>query len=199
MENENNSNLAMEKKVISNEQQPNYFHYIIQSIKDPNTILSHDFKGYHQFGLINMIIFLGLILLSSFIGLLDYLDALEWFGFGDYFNYLGRTLSFAIAIVIVIPVFVKVAASNGSKFHMNYFLEKFGAFFILPSILLLVSLPLEALGITVSSWFSSLATTFLYIGVFMTSYLYVSRNNMKTAFIFVAGFYFVYRLLLMIL
>ncbi|MBP2075840.1 hypothetical protein [Oceanobacillus polygoni] len=177
----------------------NYFQYVMQVIKEPDHLLSDETQGKQQFGLITLIAFLGLILLSNVIGIFTYLDALRYLGFSDYFNYFERTIAYAVALALLLFVLKNVANKNGKTYDLNFFFEKLGALLVFPSILLLVSIPLELVDITIYSWFSSLAYTFLYLSIFLISYFFVAKNNLKTAVLFVAGFYFVYRLIFLIL
>lgn len=177
----------------------NYFQYAMDVLKNPDTHLSTNVNGKQQFGIITIIFFLVLVILNSLTGILGYMDTLRYFGFNDYFNYFERGLSFALAIAAVILVFKKVAEKNGNEYELDFYYEKFGAMLVLPSAVLLLSIPLNILDITIHSWISSLAFTFLYLGVFLFSFLFVEKNNYKTAVFFVAGFYLVYRLIYYIL
>lgn len=196
MESQNKTEVVeSQEKPSGSGQQDSYVQYIIQTIKNPEDILSDKFKAKHQFGLITMIAFLILILISNLVGLIPQSDYLEYYGFSDYFTYFNSAISYALALFILLFVFKNNAAKTGTPYEMNYFLEKLGAFLVIPSILLLISIPLQLLDITIHYWLSSLATTILYVGVFMISYLYVARNNIKTALIYLAGFYIAYRLI----
>lgn len=201
MENEvkTDSVVDEQKEKPKSGQVDNYFQYVLKTLKEPDSILTEEAKGKHQFGLITIIAFLVLIFLSNFLSFFEYLDMARYFGFSDYFNYFHRTISYAIALAVLILVYQNVASKKGLKYDWNFFFEKLGAWLILPSIFLLLSIPFDLLNITIHSWISSLATIFLNIAVFMISYLYVARHDIKTAALFLTGFYVVYRLILLIL
>lgn len=197
-----NQNEVMEKKKGNNGNEGklgNYFQYVKQVLKDPDHVLSDETQSKQQFGLITLIAFLGLILLSNIVGIFTYLDALRYLGFSDYFDYFERTIAYAAALALLMFVFKNVANKNGKTYDLNFFFEKLGALLVVPAILLIVSIPLELVDITIYSWFSSLAYTFLYLSIFLISYFFVAKNNLKTAVLFVAGFYFVYRVIFLIL
>ncbi len=198
---ENQDQVIIEKPEGPNrkEQLDNYFQYVIQAIKDPDHLLSDEVKGKHQFGLITLIAFLGLVLLSNLVGIFQYLDALRYLGFSDYFDYFDRTISYGVTLALLILFFKNNASKIDNRYDLNFFFEKFGALLAIPSLLLLLSIPLELLDVTIYLWFSSLAYTLLYLSVFMISYLYVAKNNIKTAIFYVAGFYFVYQIVSLIL
>lgn len=181
------------------EQIGNYFQYIVQIIKDPDQLLSENVRGKHQFGLITIIVFLALVALSSIVTIFNYLDSLRYFGFSDYFNYFERAIAYGVALAGIIFVFKSFAEKKGRKYDLNFFFEKLGALLVIPSVFLVISLPLELIDVTIHSWFSSLGYTFLYLSIFLISYLFIAKNNFKTAILFVAGFYFVYRLIYLIL
>ncbi|MDO6450446.1 hypothetical protein [Oceanobacillus profundus] len=199
MENQNEAVEKQKENKWKGGQLGNYFQYVMQVIKNPDHLLSDGTQSKQQFGLITLIAFLGLILLSNVIGIFTYLDALRYLGFSDYFNYFERTIAYALALALLMFVFKNVAAKNGKSYDLNFFFEKLGALLVVPAILLIVSIPLELVDITIYSWFSSLAYTFLYLAIFLISYFFVAKNNLKTAVLFVAGFYFVYRLIFLIL
>ncbi|WP_010098228.1 hypothetical protein [Ornithinibacillus scapharcae] len=195
MENQNKAEIVDgQEKPSGNGQINNYVQYIVQTIKHPEDILSDKFQAKHQFGLITMISFLALILISNLLGLVSQKELLEYFGFKDYFSYFNSTISYALALILLLFVFKNQAAKTGTPYEINFFLEKLGALLVIPSILLLLSIPLELLDVTIHYWLSSLARTLLYVGVFMTSYLYISRNDIRTATIHLAGFYIFYSL-----
>ncbi|WP_339226931.1 hypothetical protein NSQ77_15400 [Oceanobacillus sp. FSL K6-2867] len=198
MDSQNQNEVAADNKGKEG-QLGNYFQYVVQVIKNPDYILSDETQGKQQFGLITLIAFLGLILLSNIVGIFTYLDALRYLGFSDYFDYFERTLAYGAALALLIFVFKNVANKNGKAYDLNFFFEKLGAMLVVPAILLIVSIPLELVDITIYSWFSSLAYTFLYLSIFLISYFFVAKNNLKTAVLFVAGFYFVYRVIYLIL
>jgi len=199
MDNQNNVLAEKPEEPKSKGQLDNYFQYVMQTIKEPGHLLSGEAKGKHQFGLITIIAFLGLILLSNVVGIFRYLDGLRYFGFGDYFDYFESTISYGVALALLMLVFQNMASKNGNNYDYNFFFEKFGSLLVIPSLLLVISIPLELLDVTIHSWFSSLAYTLLEIAVFLTSYLFIAKNNIKTAILFVAGFYFVYRIIYLIL
>ncbi|WP_405096750.1 hypothetical protein [Oceanobacillus sp. FSL H7-0719] len=196
-----NQNEVAEKQKENNgkEQIGNYFQYVVQIIKDPDQLLSENVRGKHQFGLITIIIFLALVALSSIVTIFNYLDSLRYFGFSDYFNYFERAIAYGVALAGIIFVFKSFAEKKGRKYDLNFFFEKLGALLVIPSVFLVISLPLELIDVTIHSWFSSLGYTFLYLSIFLISYLFIAKNNFKTAILFVAGFYFVYRLIYLIL
>lgn len=196
MESQNKTEVVdRQEKLAGNVQINNYVQYIVQTLKKPEDILSDKFNAKHQFGLVTIIAFLVLILISNLLALIPQKEYLEFYGFKDYFAYFNSTISYALALILLLLVFKNQAAKTGTPYEINFFLEKLGAFLVLPCILLLASIPLELLDVTIHFWLSSLATTLLYVSVFMISYLYIARQNIKTATIFLAGFYILYRLI----
>ncbi|MUK89812.1 hypothetical protein GMD78_15695 [Ornithinibacillus sp. L9] len=175
-----------------------YIDFLIQTIKNPDGILTNEPKGYHTYGMINIIAFIVLVMVNSLVGRLIVVVRYNS-DFGNVFNYLSRGIAYLVAIAILLAVFKHFANKNGHTFDLNFFMEKFGALLIVPSIFIAVSLPLDALDITFHSWINSLSFTFLYISIFLISYLFVARNNIQTASIFVIGFYLAYRLIYYIL
>ncbi|WP_284140836.1 MULTISPECIES: hypothetical protein [unclassified Virgibacillus] len=206
MENQTNqdhkdTSVVEETKASENNTAKDYFQFVKETIQTPDLILSNDYKGYHMFGLINMIVFVALIILSEFIGTMTlYGEFSSYFtSFEDYFDHFSRAISYAIALAALLPVYKWYAEKLGSKLTVNYFMEKLGATFIIPVILLAASIPLEILDIQVHYWLSSLGPSFMYVGVFLISYLYVARNNLKVATVFLFAFYCFYRIILMLI
>ncbi len=196
-----NQNQAAEKQKDNNgkEQLGNYFQYAVQIIKKPDEFLLENAQGKHQFGLVTMIVFLVLVALSSIVTIFNYYDSLRYFGFSDYFSYFERAIAYGAALAGLIFVFKNYAEKQGRKYELNFFYEKLGSLLVIPSVFLVISLVLKIIDIRIHSWFSSLGYTFLYLGVFLISYLFIAKNNLKTAILFVAGFYLVYRLIYLIL
>lgn len=176
----------------------NYFDFILQTIKNPSDILSNESKGYYTYGLINIGIFILLIMFNSLLGSVFYLSRIRW-GFDIIFGSFSRGIAYAVAITLVILVFKHFANKQGESYDFTFFIEKLGAVMIIPSILLLLSIPLNIMDATIYNWLSSLAATFLYISVFMISYLFVNRNNLQVASLIFIGFYIVYRLVYLLL
>ncbi|MFD2044285.1 hypothetical protein ACFSTA_10365 [Ornithinibacillus salinisoli] len=171
-----------------------YIDFLIQSIKKTDSVLSPESKGYHTYGLINIVVFSVLVMINSLVGRLILVNRYDW-DFGSIFNYLSRGISYLIAIAILLAAFKHFANKQGNHYDLNFFMEKLGAMLVVPSILIICSIPLEIIDITIHSWISSLAFTFLYLSVFMISYLFVARNNLQTASLFIIGFYLGYRLI----
>ncbi len=199
MENQNEVVVEKQEGPKNKGQLDNYFQYVIQAIKDPDHLLTDEVKGKHQFGLITLVVFLGLVLLRNLVGIFQYLEAIKYFGFGDYFDYVDSTISIGVALALIILVFKNNASKIDSRYDLNFFFEKFGSLLAIPSLLILVSIPLDLLEVTIYSWFSSLAFTLLYLSVFMIAYRFVAKNNFKTAIFYVAGFYFVYQIVSLVL
>lgn len=193
---ENNSNNDAHKQTNPIQ---DYFQFIMETFKKPENVLNSQFNGKHLFGLTNMIIYLVLLVLSSSISQAILFRDIDW-NMGSTFDHFERPLAYAIALAILLPVYKTYAEKYGNKFTLNFFIEKLGAIFIVPIVLVIVSIPLNILDLDISidSWLSSAASTFMYIGIFLISYLYVARNNLKVASIFFLCFYVVYRLILFI-
>jgi hypothetical protein len=194
-----NQKETVERKDGKEGQLGNYFQYVMNILKNPDGVLTEETQGKRQFGLITLIAFLVLVVLTNFVGVLGYLDTLSYLGFSDYFNYFERAIAYGAALALLLFMFKNIAEKNGKKYDLNFFIEKLGALLVIPGALLLLSIPIEILDITIHSWFASLGYTFLYLGIFLISYLYIAKNNLKTALLFVAGFYLVYRIIYYVL
>ena len=51
------------------------------------------------------------------------------------------------------------------------------------------------MGVTMHSWFRSSGLVFIYIAIFMISFLYAAPRQFQAAVVFTLAFYFAYRLI----
>lgn len=160
----------------------------------PDEVFDTQARGQKLFGLISMAALVTLIALSSFVQRAGLTSTggvrLSWLINGIKFG-----LSFAIPIAVLLFVLKWYSDRQNSGYGLDFFLEKFGAAMALPSVLIAIAIPLNLLSITMHSWFRSSGLFFIYIAVFMMSYLYAAPQQIKPAVVFSLGFYFAYRLI----
>jgi len=171
-----------------------YPQYLAALYQRPDELLDDSVRGLKLFGLINMGALVVLIALSSFVQRIA-LTTTSGVRFSWLVNGIKFGLSFAIPIAIVLFAFQWYAKRGQHERSLDFFIEKFGTAMALPAVLVAIAIPLNLLGITMHSWFRGSGLFFIYIGVFMVSYLYVAPQRIKVAVVFTLAFYFAYRLI----
>ena len=171
-----------------------YPKYLMAVFNRPDEMLDGTSRGLKMFGLINMGALVVLIALSSFVQRIA-MTTTSGVRFSWLVNGIKFGLSFAIPIAIVVYLFSWYAKRQGNDRGLDFFMEKFGAAMALPAVLVAIAMPLNLLGITMHSWFRASGLIFIYITVFLISYLYVAPQRIKVAVVFAFGFYFAYRLI----
>ncbi|HLR81091.1 MAG TPA: hypothetical protein VK119_11065 [Bacillota bacterium] len=185
---------------VGGTQQVNYFQFLLQTVKEPDSVLNHKYKGFHMYGIISMSALIVLMILSSIVSTAVVYDGFDW-QIGTFSDHLYRPLAYAVPLGILIAVYKWRAEKEGKQRTHNYFIEKLGATFTVPIAFLIISIVLELIerSTYIHAWFSSMAYTFIYVGIFMVTYLFVSHRNLKVASLFLFGYYMAYRLLYMII
>lgn len=171
-----------------------YVQYLLGLFRDPDQHLDDKTRGLKLFGLINMGALVVLIALSSFVQRIA-MTTTTGVRFSWLLDGIKFGLSFAIPIAIVLFALNWYSKRVGQERSVDFFIEKFGAVLALPAALVLIAIPLNLLGITMHSWFRASGLFFIYIGVFLMSYLFAAPRQVKVAVVFSLAFYFVYRLI----
>ena len=171
-----------------------YAQYLTALFKQPDELLDDTARGLKVFGMINMGALVVLIALSSFVQRIA-MTTTSGVRFSWLVNGIKFGLSFAIPIAIVLFAFQWYAKRQERDYSLDFFIEKFGAAMALPAVLVAIAIPLNLIGVTMHSWFRGAGLFFIYIGVFLMSYLFVAPQRLKVAVVFTLAFYFAYRLI----
>lgn len=171
-----------------------YVQYLMGIFTRPDELLDERSRDLKIFGLINLGALVVLLALSSFVQRTA-LTSTSGVRVSWLINGIKYGLSFAIPLAIVLFVLNWYAKREGNERSVDFFIEKLGIAAALPAVLVALAIPLNLLGITMHSWFRGAGLFFIYIGVFMMSYLFAAPRQLKPAVVFALGFYFVYRLI----
>lgn len=188
-----------------NEQQPqgsggseaasNYFAELKNLFTRPDDFFAASYRGQKLFGLINLIALVVILALAGFVQRAGYGNV----DFGDLLGGIKWALAFAVPLAAVLFVYPWYAKQQGQTLSLDFMIEKLGGAVALSAILVLIAIPLNLLDITLYGWFQGAGITLIYIAVFMTAYWYVAPNKLAVATISVVAFYFVYRLINLVL
>lgn len=174
-----------------------YMTHVREVLTAPDGFFDPVKRSPQLFGLITTGVFLGLVFFEALMGRVT-----RFSNWGFEFSYLTYaikvTLAIGVPIAAVLFVLMWQAGRSGNQSSLDFFIEKFGAALILPSVFILLAIPLEILDITIHSWFRGAALILIYVAVFMMSYLYAAPRRLNVAVLFVVGFYFFYRLMLLL-
>lgn len=179
---------------VSTEDAKNYFTELIRLFRQPDDYFTDGYQGKKLFGLINLIALVVLLAFAAFVQ-----RAAISFDFDDMLFGLKYGLAIAIPIAAVLFAFPWYAKQQGNELSLDFMLEKFGGAVALSAVLVLLAIPLNLLDIDLHSWFRGVAQTLIYIAVFMMAYWYVAPNRLAVATISVIAFYFLYRLIYLVL
>lgn len=174
-----------------------YIQHVREVVTAPDAYFDPDTRSNTLFGYISMAAFLALVLIESLFGRITRFS--NWsFEFSYVVEAFKTALTIGVSIAAVLFVLNWQAGRSDGRTSLAFYVEKFGAALILPSLLLALAIPLEILDITIHSWFRGAALILVYVAVFMMSYWYAAPKRLNIAVLFLIGFYFVYRLLLLL-
>lgn len=174
-----------------------YIQHVREVVTAPDAFFDSGTRSNTLFGYISMAAFLALVLIESLFGRIVRFS--NWsFEFSYVVEAFKTALTIGISIAAVLFVLNWQAGRGDGKASLAFYVEKFGAALILPCLLLVLAIPLEMLDITIHSWFRGAALILVYVAVFMMSYWYAAPKRLNIAVLFLIGFYFVYRLLLLL-
>lgn len=164
----------------------------------PDVFFSEHYHGQKLFGLISAGVFLGLVFFQWLLA-----RTVRWWNRGFEFGFITQSLTrvIAIAVPLIAVVFVfKMLAGKYQKTHtLDFFIEKFGAALLLPALLLIITLPLNLIDATIGHWTRGAALIMVYVAVFHICYRFAAPNRLVPAVLLTVGFYFAYRLMLLLL
>lgn len=174
-----------------------YISHVKEVLTGPDEHFADDGKASRNDGLITAGIFLGLIFLHALISRVS-----RFSSWGFEFGYLTYAIKImlAIGLPIVAVVFVLrwLEGRSGTARSVDFYIGRFGAMLVLPALMVAIAVPLNLFDITLHGWFRGGALILTYIAVFMLSYLYAAKGQLRTAVLMAVGFYFAYRLLLLL-
>lgn len=171
-----------------------YVAHVMEVLTQPDAF----FAAGHRSGRTNAMIDLGGFLLVFFITTVV-ARTFGYSGFDFEFGHLGDGLKAVLTIGIPIAALLFALSwqggRSGGQASLDFYIEKFGAALVLPTLLLIVATLLDVIDVRIQSWFSGLAVVLVYVAAFATSYAYAAPGRLKTAVIFTAGFFVAFRLL----
>jgi len=174
-----------------------YIQHVREVVTAPDAFFDSGTRSNTLFGYISMAAFLALVLIESLFGRIVRFS--NWsFEFSYVVEAFKTALTIGISIAAVLFVLNWQAGRGDGRASLAFYVEKFGAALILPCLLLVLAIPLEMLDIRIHSWFRGAALILVYVAVFMMSYWYAAPKRLNIAVLFLIGFYFVYRLLLLL-
>ena len=176
-----------------------YIDHVRKVIMQPDEYFHRDNGASLGLGLINLGVFLGITFVYIFMAQVTRFSS--WtFKFGHITSGLRSVLAIGIPLVVATYALRWLAGRNDSPARSTgFFAEKVGAILILPSLLLAAALILRIVDFNLYSWFRNVEMTMVYVGIFLLCYLHTTRNRIATAAVFTIGFYFAYRLVLLLL
>ncbi|ADU30534.1 hypothetical protein [Evansella cellulosilytica] len=173
---------------MSAKKQLNYIQYIMRLLKHPDDIITEEYKGFRKFGMVNIVIMAILLFLHSIIQEFS-INNIETIYDVHLYQSVVFAISYIIPLITILLFMNWVATKMIDKQSIAYYVEKMGAVTFFPSLLLSISIIFYFYHDTIFSLMSSLAFTFIYIGVFVVSYLFSARFHFKISMIFVVLFY----------
>lgn len=182
-----------------NDATSDYFDHAAKVVTQPDDYFHHDKGASLRLGLINFAVFLSITFLYTF--LVQVTRFSSWtFKFGHFTSGIRSVLAIGVPLAVAIYVLRWLAGKrNGATGSTSYFVEKVGAILIVPSLLLAAALVLRIPGFDLYSWFRSAGLIAVYAGIFLLGYLHCEKNRIATATVVMIGFYFAYRLMLVLL
>jgi hypothetical protein len=172
-----------------------YIDHVKEVLTRPDDYFADDARYSRNYGLISAGAFLGLIFLHSVITRVTRFSSWS-------FEFSYMITAFKIALAFGLPIVAAVfvlrwleGRSGGSARSVDFYIARFGAMLIVPALMVAVAVPLNLFNVVLHGWFRGGAVILLYISVFMLSYLYAAKGQLRSAVLMTIGFYFAYRLL----
>lgn len=175
-----------------------YLDHAKSVLTDPDRHFADDSTASRNHGLVSAGAFIGLIFLHAVITRVTRFSSWS-FEFGHLVYAVKISLAVGLPIVAAIFVLRWLESRSGAARSLDFYVARFGAMLILPALMVAVAVPLNLFDITLHGWLRGGALVLVYIAVFMLSYLYAARDKLATAVLLALGFYFLYRLLLLLL
>ncbi len=175
-----------------------YIGHVKEVLTQPDDHFSDDSKASRNYGLISAGLFLGLVFVFNVITQMTRFTSWR-FEFGFLISSFRVVLALGVPIVATVFVLRWLEGRSGTARSTDFYIGRFGAMLILPTLLVAVGIPLNLLDVALQGWFYGAALIFTYISVFMLSYLYGAQGKLQMAVLMAVGFYFAYRLLRMLL
>lgn len=194
-EQENGPQPEESPKGSASEVASNYFTQLVALFKDPDDYFSDSYHGNKLFGLINLGVLLVAVVLAGFVQRASY-GSLD---FGDFGGGLKSALALAVPLAALLFAYPWYAKREGNELSLDFMIEKLGGAVALPALLILVGMLLNLVDIRIHSWFHGAGTALIYIAAFVLAYRYVAPNRLAVATIAFIAFYFLYRLVGLIL
>ncbi len=176
-----------------------YISHARKVVTQPDDYFHEDTGASLRLGLINFAVFLSITFLYTFFVQVTRFSS--WtFKFGHFTTGIRSVLAIGVPLAVAIYVLRWLAGKkDGATASTSYFVEKVGAILIVPSLLVAVALVLRIPNFDLYSWFRSAGLIAVYAGIFLLGYLHCSKNRIATATAVMIGFYFAYRLMLVLL
>jgi len=171
-----------------------YVSFLMHNIKNPDGFFDNQYRKFKLFGMIHIGALFGLIALSSWFQRIGSLGSRGW-RFEFLLNGIKFGLSFLIPLIIALFVLKWYSEKSGEGKSLEFFIEKLGGALTAACALIVIALPLALLDITIHNWFRGAGLVFIYLAIFLTSYLYAAPRKLQVAALFTLGYYFAYRLI----
>lgn len=176
-----------------------YISHACKVVTQPDDYFHEDTGASLRLGLINFAVFLSATFLYTFFVQVTRFSG--WtFKFGHFTSGIRSVLAIGVPLAAAIYALRWIAGNQGArKRSTSFFVEKVSAILIVPSLLLATALVLKILNFDLHSWFRGVEMVMIYVGIFLLSYLHTKKNRIAAAAVFTFGFYFAYRLMLVLL
>ncbi|MBU9720609.1 MULTISPECIES: hypothetical protein [Bacillaceae] len=183
---------------MTEENKHSFMNYTFQLLKNPDTIITKEFRGYHHFGLINIISLVCLIFIHSLLQGLLHMSEDPWYVI-QLTESIKVTVSYLLPLCAVILLMNWIATKVIDKNSLSYYTEKLGAVLFYSNILLITSMVFQYYNVSLHLWMTDFAYSFISFSMFIVSYLFAARDNFKISFLLAISFYFTTKLIYYVL
>lgn len=174
-----------------------YVNHVGEVLTRPDEHFADDRHFSRSLGLISIGLCLGLLFVHSLVGQITRFSSWR-FEFDFLINAFKSTLAIGLPMLALVFALTWYQKRSSASYSLDFYIARFGALLILPCLLIALAIPLNLIDINLHGWLRGAAVILIYLAVFLMSYWYAAANQLRVAVVFTVGFYFAYRLLLLL-
>jgi hypothetical protein len=174
-----------------------YLAEVREVLTEPDGYFARQSGGSQVNGLLTAGLFFAMLYVHSVVTRITRFSSWR-FEFEFLIHAFKTTLAVALPLIAVIFALKWFEGRSGDARPLEFYIARFGALLILPTLMVALAIPLNLFDIALHGWLRGGALILVYLAVFLVSYWYAAKDQLRVAVLFTLGFYFTYRLLMLL-